>query len=368
MVLCCMAATPGLPQEPESTWVRLRSLGITEEPGLVPVFYLPSAKERALLLQKSLAVAHAWYEQQLHVKAPIVLAVVDGQTRAKIEDLRAWMNFPPRPGPRVIVMPAQLQGADQDRGILGDESILYHEDGHILADAVKIHTRNKSIQEMVAALFEIAYIRAERPDFNYRLEHFRSQLASTTTLKYSSIADFDYLAVTPLLSVKEHFWFMPRLAAVAASVTAGQSLPAIVEKLQNAFPPVAGRWHPETILSRLETTWPGFSKTAGLLAGSSILQRVTPSACQENAKDTPKNAGFSYIVVQNSTSEPISLTLPKGEKVTLLADSWNTYRVTQGESIEFVDAKCLHGTEQPTLAVIQAKTRGTWPDGVNRAK
>ena len=125
-----------------------------------------------------------------------MLAVIDEQMRAKIEDLRAWMYWPPTPGPRVIVIHAKPTsnappGADRDHsngGILDGEQILFHDDGHILADALKIHTNNKSIQEFVAGIFMIAYIRAQRPDMNFIVERLERILAgSTASLKYSSI-------------------------------------------------------------------------------------------------------------------------------------------------------------------------------------
>ena len=79
------------------------------------------------------------------------------------------MYWPPTPGPRVIVIPAKptgvaAPGADRDHssgGVLQDEQVLFHDDGHIIADALKIHTNNKSMQEFVAGIFMIAYIRAE---------------------------------------------------------------------------------------------------------------------------------------------------------------------------------------------------------------
>ena len=73
---------------------------------------------------------------------------------------------------------------------------------------------------------------------NFIVERLESLLAGSSALpKYSSIADCDFLDSTPLLGNSGKVWFMQHLGAVAGSVTAGQSLPIIVEKLRKAFPP-----------------------------------------------------------------------------------------------------------------------------------
>ena len=72
--------------QPPNRLEKLRQLGLPEAPGSVPVIYVPAAKERALRLQRSIEAADAWYEKQLNVRVPIVLAVLDAEARGKISD------------------------------------------------------------------------------------------------------------------------------------------------------------------------------------------------------------------------------------------------------------------------------------------
>jgi hypothetical protein len=142
-------------QQDSSPQARLRALGAVEAPGSVPVFSHAAAKERALRLQQPPGAAHAWYETQLKMKVPILLAVVDSAMWRQVQDLYAWMYFPPRPGPKLVVMryPGEggaPRGADRDHasgGVLYNEHVLFHDDGHNLADAANIRIDNKSVDE-----------------------------------------------------------------------------------------------------------------------------------------------------------------------------------------------------------------------------
>ena len=82
---------------------------------------------------------------------------------------------------------------------------------------------------------------------------------------------------------------------------------------------------------------------------------MVPTACQATHEETVKEGDFSYVVVQNSATEPLSLALPNGRGAELRPQSWFTYRVRRGDSIEVPGRTCLVGLEQPTLTVIQPK-------------
>ena len=153
----------------------MRKLGLPEASGSVPVIYVASAKERALLLQKAPKDAHSWYEKQLHVQVPIVLAILDSATREKVSDpITIPHSSIARDGPGLIVVPAS--GADLrpagHEGYLQHESTLFHEDGHILAARLEIGSGNPFMNELVAQIFRHAYIAAERPDMNWELKDF----------------------------------------------------------------------------------------------------------------------------------------------------------------------------------------------------
>lgn len=342
--------------EQESSLAKLRALGAVESPGSVPVFYVPAAKERALRLQKSLEASHAWYEKQLKIKVPILLAVVDAEMQQKIEDLRAWMYYPPRPGPKVIVLRDKMDerrpfpGADRDHiagGILHNEHVLFHDDGHILADAVKIKTRNKSVDELVATVFMAMYITAERPDLDFAL--WRHRNFPPDPQRYTALADLDYL--DGAMIAPNQIWYLRHLAWLSDSLTKGQRFPRVIKKLQQAFSTPARREMPEEINARLESVWPGFAKIAGSLAGPSTLLRATAAACQESTKGSP----YSHIVIQNETGAPVTVTLPNDRKDSISEHTWSRFTVRLGEAIKLPDGTCLVGREEPTLTVIGKK-------------
>ena len=121
-------------QQPDSPLIKLRKLGLPEAPGSVPVIYVASAKDRALRLQKRLEDAHSWYERQLNPQVPIVLALLDPETREKISDTNALPHsFVARGGPGLVVIPASpnIPPPAGHEGWLLFESTQFHEDGHI---------------------------------------------------------------------------------------------------------------------------------------------------------------------------------------------------------------------------------------------
>lgn len=87
-----------------------------------------------------------------------------------------------------------VPGADPDHdvgGVLVNEHTLFHEDGHILADALKIRSRNAWVNELIPGIFTVAYITAQRLDLNFLLEERRT--GSRPDPRYTSLADLDYL-------------------------------------------------------------------------------------------------------------------------------------------------------------------------------
>jgi hypothetical protein len=274
-------------QDAESAEARLRALDTIEEPGAIPVFYSPGFKERALRLQKSLETAHAWYEQQLKIKVAVVLALVDAPTQRKVEDLRAWMYHPARSGAKLIVIrdkpngpaPAGFDSDHSDGGILYGEHILFHDDGHILADALGVHTGNKAMQELIAGIFEVAYISSQRPEMAFRLKHLRT-LSADEPAKYTSMADLDKLDGTPAMTTNNQIWYLRHLSKLADSLMLGQTLPEIVAKLQKVIPTGGSKAPSETILAALQTVWPDFSEKAGPLAKQGTSQGTDVSDSQ----------------------------------------------------------------------------------------
>ena len=340
----------------DSPQERLRALWAIEAPGSVPVFYVAAAKERALRLQSSLEAAHAWYEKQLNMKVPILLAVADTTMWDKVQDLYAWMYYPPRPGPKLVVIRDQAQAnaprdADRDHakgGILNNEHVLFHDDGHILTDAANIRIGNKSVEELIAQAFMVMYLRSERSDLNFVIDGFRVT-PPPNPLRYTSMADFDYLDRTPSLTAPNAFWFLRQMGAVVDTLSKGRSFSSVIESLRKAFSTPARHELPDEIKARLESVWPGFSKLAGPLFGPSAISRASPSGCQESA---PTN-DWADVVIQNETTNPMTVERPNKSRVTIPERSWTTFTIRVGASINLLNGTCLVGREEPILSVIR---------------
>lgn len=342
----------------ESPQQRLRAMGAIEAPGSVPLFYVASAKERALRLQKSLEAAHEWYEQQLGIKVPILFAVADSAMWGKIQDLYCWMCFPPRPGPKLVAIRDQAQAnaapdadpAHAKGGILNNEHVLFHDDGHILADAENIQFGNKSANEAVASMFMVMYILAERPDMQWVLNSSRT-MPAPPNLRYTTLADLDYLDGTWALSAQNIYWFLRQLVAALVPLSKNRDIRSVVAKLQQAFAPPGRQELPAEINARFERVWPGFARSAGPLIGPSTIRRTTGSTCQNSeARNEP-----AYVVIQNEGANPITVEDSDHRKSVIAEHSWRTFAVKVGEAIRLPDGTCLVGRDEPTLTIIETK-------------
>jgi hypothetical protein len=353
--------SPLLSQSQDYVFQKLREAGISESSGEVPVFYPAQAKERALALQKSLATAHAWYGQQLHVHERIALILLSPEIGEIISDRNRTphatsfgivMMPEPMPGSRRTV-----PGADRDHlpgGSLSGENILFHEDGHILSGALQIRSANPFVNELVANIFQMAYIHQQRQDLTWLLEDRRSNSntppsPTSPAPRYTSLADLDYLYNE--VGQQNYFWFQGQLERIADFLVGDQSTPEIIEKLQKAFP--AGRRKMQTIEeidAALETIRPGFLKTAGPLAGPSTINRITPSRCA----DTNKSGGNSAVVIiKNDKDAPLEIADPQGRKITISANSWRLLLIPVGSAVKLPSGSCFTAREEPSLAVIE---------------
>ena len=349
---------PAGAQQPDDALTKLHRLGLPEAQGSVPVSYVPSAKERAIRFQKSLEAAHLWYENQLHVHVPIALAVLDADTWGKIPGAPYPVphSYLARGGPGLVVVHGGLPdsgqgpaiaGADHDHtagGILQGEPQLFHEDGHILADLLKIRSGNSFVNELIANIFQTAYIGAERHDLNWFLEDRRT--GRRTSPRYTSLADLDYLYSG--VGTTNYFWFQWHLERLADFLAADQSFPSVIERLQKAFPADEVKQETlEEIDSHLERIRPGFVKMAGPLAGPATITRITPSACPESAETGESRYP---IVVRNDTTDPLVVNAPDGKAASVPAHAWRTYARA---SLKLPTGDCLVARDEPTLAVIE---------------
>jgi hypothetical protein len=342
----------------DSRLKKLRELGLPEAPGSMPVIYVASAKDRALRFQKSLEAAQSWYEKQLKVRVPIVLAVLDPETQGKISD-RTLMphNFfwgMPGAAQGLVVTPATATGPPSavHPEFLQHEPAAFHEVGHIIAYQLNIWSGNQFVNEIVAQTFAEAYMKAERPDLNWVLDNLRdgrTTQALQTAARYTSLADLDYLYTA--MGEPNYVWFQQAgLGRLAYFLVTDQSFPAVIEKLQKAFPATEAKQETIEVISRhLEGVRPGFLKEAGSLAGPTTIPSISPWACPE----LTKGGGRSYLVVRNNTADSLTLTNLDGpNSLSIAAHSWRTFNVRVGALLKLRDGTCLVARDEPSLAVI----------------
>jgi len=348
-------------QQPDSVLVKLRKLGLPEAPGSVPVIYVPSAKDVVTSLQESIEAARSWYEKQLNLRAPIVLAVLDAEAREKISDRAVLPHNYADAG--LIVIPAVEGNRPTDPSFYGPAP--FHEDGHILARRLKMVSAHPFVNELIAQIFSVAYMKTERPDMwvvdDLGAGRWKGAVLNDPnyTPRYTSLADVDYL--NPWMGTQNYLWFEGRLGRLADFLTKDQAFPALIEKLQRAFP--GGQQQVKTLeeISRLlESLRPGVLKVAGALVGPSTIPRITPSVCPGQAK----GGGESRIVVRNDTADPLTVINldgndiflnghpPQESKILPQYQNWISYSVRAGTSLKLPDGSCLVARDEPTLAVI----------------
>ena len=340
----------------DSMLVKVRELGLPEAPGTIPVIYVASAKDRALRLQKSLEAADSWYEKQLNVRVPIVLAILDPETRQKISDPTPLPhNFSwgmPGAAQGLVVIPPPNNPPAEHPESLQYEPAQFHEVGHIIAYRLNIRSGNSFVNELIAQMFSVAYMTAQRPDLKWVLDSLRSGRSLGTpsgyTPRYTSLQDLDYLYAG--VGEVNYVWFQQGvLGQLADFLVADQSFPSVLEKLQKAFPAAEAKQETfEDVARHLEGVRPGFLKAAGPLAGPTTIARISPSACSESTS----GAGISYIAVRNNTANLLMLTRPDGRNVDIPAHSWRPVPVGVGVGLKLPDGSCLIARGEPTLAVI----------------
>jgi hypothetical protein len=334
-------------QQPDDRLAALRTsskVRLLEAPGPVPILYVPSAESRAVQIQKAVEAAYAWYEKQLHLHAPVTIYVLDKDMWGRFGGSNYPLPFT-RSGPTgQIVMP---DVGDANQVVFPG---LYHELGHVYAYPLNIRSGNQFVNEFVAQIFAAGYLRAE--NLTLVLQSPPDRYPAGASPRYTSLADLDYLYEG--VGADNYLWFQDQLGKLADYLVKDQSFPAIIEKLQAAFP--AGKAKHETLEEidvHLETIRPGFKAMAGSLAGTSTITRIKPSACKSASETGAASTMSSFIVVQNDTADPLAVAFPAGNKFNVSAHDYVTRQISVGASLKLPDGTCLVGRDEPTLAVIE---------------
>jgi hypothetical protein len=275
----------------QSRITQLRQGGALEVEGAITTFYEASTKERALRLQKLLEASHEWYQQQLNIKVPIVLVVLQNATRARILGTTATDHvfFPSDGEPGLIIM------ADS----AGDH-LSFHQDGHFFADALKIKSTSKSLYELVPAIFMVAYIQEARPDVK-TLDRLRT-VDSQPLPRYTSWADFDDYPGG--MGTPNHNWFLNQLARVADVLALNQHFPTLMQNVRSEFPAGAAKQEsPEDIKAHLIRINPAFKPPQERLFAPTTIPPAAKTTCDQS--NTGSNG--SFLLIRNNRPEPLTV-------------------------------------------------------------
>jgi hypothetical protein len=325
----------------------LRSFPLQELAGPVPTWYVPSAEQRAREYQQSLQPALAWFEEELHLKLPVDLAVLDQNSYEKINNV-PWPLPYAMPNFNYLVFPNHIEEllGPEPKARAPGEYITYHESGHVFAYRLGIASGNAFVGELIANIFMAGYIHAERPDLMWVLEGPNP----SEHPRYTTLADLDYVYY-PGVGPANYAWYQWHLQRMAGYLTTGQKFSSVVDKLKAQFP--ADKKKQETlseIIAHLNQIRPGISDTLGILAGPSTLARIVPSACPKSKNKSASKE--SIIAVRNDQDHPLLLTTPDGHTETLAAGSWESFSLKTGEFIQLNNGTCLLAGNEPALAVL----------------
>ena len=350
---CCLSALTAAflsAQGADSHLTRLRNLHLPESPGSVPVMYVPSAKKRALRYQKELQNANAWFEEQLWLHVPMVLAVLDrDHYQAQVGHWPLpWSEYGLSPG--IVYFPSlveELVGSEPQAKTPG-EYITYHEAGHIFAAPLRIRSGNSFVNELIANVFMAAYILAKRPDLQWVLKGPPSHFEQTP--RYTSLADLDYVYTG--VGAQNYAWFQYHLIRIAGFMMASQKFPSVIERLQGEFPAATQKQETlDRIIGHLDAIRPGVRDMLGTLAGPTTLPPFRPSVCTE-AGGGALSPDLNNIAVRNDTARPLTLVTPQGGNETVAAGSWRMFEMRAGASIKLLDGTCIVAGDKPALAIV----------------
>jgi hypothetical protein len=333
-------------QESDDLLPKIRGLSLAEKPGVIPLLYALSTESRAIAYQKSLTAAHAWFEEQLHVRVPVrFLAVLDQEASRKLSPGEPYPFLPSNPDEGV------LMNGDLDKlpalhaTPLPGEVILFHETGHIFAHSLKIGGPGWE-REFFANVFSAAYILAKRPDLQVVLAGAPAEKWPSPP-RYTSLSDLKYLYSE--VGSANYVWFQNELERLAGLFVKERSLAEIVRKLQKAFPAGSTMTSSESfipdreIYARLDGIRPGFRKMLGALGAPTTLPRVRPSPCPA----VPKKVGL--LIVENRMAHPVTVIgFEGGPAREIPGHSWSQFVGT----VKIPDGSCLMPRDEPGLAVL----------------
>ncbi len=306
----------------------------------VRVYHSASALAPARTYGAAVAAALAWYRAQLGWDGVVAVVVLDAA------DWQAMVSLPyPVPHAErrwnVVVMPDSVEQFpgfadwDLDAALL-NETLTFHEVGHLISPALGLAAGNHWIDELSANLFLAAYVRAERPDLAPILAGVPPRFANPGP--FDQLFDLDSFYAGG--GLENYAWFQFRLAALADRIVQGRPFAEVVQALRQAFDGADRRLTVAATLARIEQVAPGSTALVADMGGDGILPALTPAACPGRLPTVGRD---SLVFLDNRGTAPLRYrayldggpfaTLPPGEVAALVARA--------GGQVELGDGSCL---------------------------
>lgn len=268
-------------------FVTLQKLGLQKLDGQIPAYYSDGSQERAQKVCSQVRAMAGFYEAELGINAPVVVAVLNSDDWAKVR--LGPYGLPSVGGtPPVVFMPATSGGfayhlmvarkdaipANLLQEYLEDHHTTFdaaanefvdliglHELGHALIDAYGIDDNCHWLDEYLASYFAYAYIAEHRPDLREVFDLLGRP--SKVRPENTTLADLERL----YSRVDDYGWYQGMFESHIQQLYPKMKLQFITE-LRERFPADgAGRTKsnslsPEQVLSELEEFAPGFENWA----------------------------------------------------------------------------------------------------------
>jgi hypothetical protein len=274
----------------------LDTLGVPSAPGAIPLYYSRGYEQRGRELRDRLVPAIHFFESRLKVTPNVMLAVLSQKDwtplswvpsydipwsvlasssvaldRAALvampamRDLTAQIAGISQPGelPQDVAKTLEATGLTLEQGVrLATDGIMYHELGHIYADAVGLPPRLGWLGEFFADFLWVAYFSDGSVDpgaVAYTNAWRTWRLSAHPT--HTSLEDFDRL----YLRVGNYGWYQAQFERRAAEVYKSEGL-AFLQRARAALPPTDRPMAVDEALRRLERVTPGFVEWAARLS------------------------------------------------------------------------------------------------------
>ena len=284
-----MAPTAALAQFEEGRLERIQALKAPRLDGIVPTYYTPGYRWRALDLQRFITAEMGFAQRRLGVKLPLSLAVLD-----KAQWSAAERQLPyPMPSvdgePPVALMPADWSAAEdffvkesdvdsksreetavhhltwREASHRSGDLIGGHELGHAVVSAYGIQAGTRWLNELLASYVLYAYLQNERRDLLWLVDIVQVGNRLDLPQHHVSLDDFESQYMDILAKDGENYgWYQGQFLEQVKRVYAQQGL-RFLNKVRGAFPAGSSPGHNlgnAKTLQRLEKFSPGFAAWA----------------------------------------------------------------------------------------------------------